>query len=307
MTNANHPNERIVRHPDSYSSGGPAKPAPVRAILIDDEPLARQIVQEFLQAYPGITVLQECSDGFEGLKAIQQHHPDLIFLDIQMPKINGFEMLELVEDPPDTIFTTAFDEYAIRAFETHAVDYLLKPFSKERFDKAVRKWLEHHADRVAARGATPAASQGPSLPAGTSSNAATQPAVSGAESPDNTSALLETASRSPAQQQRVVVKTAGKIKIIPLDDIHYLEASDDYVRIHTHNGVFLKNRTMSYFEQVLDPNRFVRTHRSYIINVQQVTRIDPYEKDSHLCVLAAGAQVPVSKAGYMKLKAVLGL
>ncbi len=310
MINANYPNERIARHPDPSATGGPAIPTPVRALLIDDEPLARQIVQEYLQSYPGITVLQECSDGFEGIKAIQQHHPDLIFLDIQMPKINGFEMLELVEDPPDTIFTTAFDEYAIRAFEAHAVDYLLKPFSKERFDKAVRKWLEHHAARLAARSAASATSntavQGSSAPAGASPGVTVQPAAPGSESPD-TRALLETASRSPTQQQRVVVKTAGKIKIIPLDDIHYLEASDDYVRIHTHNGVFLKNRTMSYFEQVLDPNRFVRTHRSYIINVQQVTRIEPYEKDSHLCVLAAGAQVPVSKAGYMKLKAVLGL
>src|SRR6266568_7794435 len=117
----------------------------IKAIIIDDEPLARLIVQEYLQAYPEITVIQECSDGFEGIKAIQQHHPDLLFLDIQMPKINGFEMLELVEEPPAVIFTTAFDEYAIRAFETHAVDYLLKPFNKQRFDKAIRKWMDQHA------------------------------------------------------------------------------------------------------------------------------------------------------------------
>ena len=251
---------------------------PVTALIIDDEPLARLIVCEYLQSYSNITVLQECNDGFEGLKAIQQHHPDLIFLDIQMPKINGFEMLELVEYPPAVIFTTAFDEYAIRAFETHAVDYLLKPFSKERFDKAIRKWLDQY-----------------------------EPAVAAAPEPPATQSLLETAAESPAQQQRVVVKTAGKIKIIPIEDIHYLEAADDYVKIHTHNGAFLKNRTMGYFEKVLDPNRFVRTHRSYIINIQQVTRIDPYEKDGHLCLLSSGAQVPVSKAGYVKLRAVLGL
>jgi two-component system LytT family response regulator len=246
---------------------------PIAALIIDDEPLARLIVVEYLQSYPNITVLQECNDGFEGLKAIQQHHPDLIFLDIQMPKINGFEMLELVENPPAVIFTTAFDEYAIRAFETHAVDYLLKPFSKERFDKAIRKWMDQHVP----------------------------------EHDQTTQSLLDAAAESPAQQQRVVVKTAGKIKIIPIEDIHYLEAADDYVKIHTHNGAFLKNRTMGYFEKVLDPDRFVRTHRSYIINIQQVTRIDPYEKDSHLCVLSSGAQVPVSKAGYVKLRAVLGL
>jgi len=250
----------------------------INAIIIDDEPLARMIVQEYLATYPEIKVLQECSDGFDGIKAIQQWHPDLIFLDIQMPKINGFEMLELVEEPPAVIFTTAFDEYAIKAFESHAVDYLLKPFSKERFDKALRKWLDQH-------GAAPTAAH----------MAAPQ------------EELLETAAQSPAQQQRIVVKTGGKIKIIPLEDIHYLEAADDYVKIHTHNGAFLKNRTMSYFEKALDGAQFVRTHRSYILNVQQVTRIDPYEKDSHLCILQSGAQVPVSKAGYVKLKTVLGL
>jgi two-component system, LytTR family, response regulator len=255
----------------------------ITAILIDDEPLARLIVKEYLQTYPNITILQECGDGFEGLKAIQQHHPDLIFLDIQMPKINGFEMLELVEEPPAVIFTTAFDEYAIRAFETHAVDYLLKPFSKERFDKALRKWFDTRA-------------------------AAPAPSAAGPASPDSAQqALLEAAAETPSQQQRIVVKTAGKIKIIPIEDIHYLEAADDYVKIHTHNGAFLKNRTMGYFEKVLDPTRFVRTHRSYIINIQQVTRIEPYEKDSHLCILSSGAQVPVSKAGYVKLRSVLGL
>ena len=296
---------------------------PIRAIIIDDEPLARMIVMEYLQSYPNITVLQECNDGFEGIKAIQQYHPDLIFLDIQMPKINGFEMLEVVDNPPDVIFTTAFDEYAIRAFEAHAVDYLLKPFSKDRFDKAVRKWLDRYADHRAALAAGQDPSSGSPAPgsdaaptSGIGASAASGAAASGTPAAASASgashaatqqALLETASSSPTQQQRIVVKTAGKIKIIPLEDIHYLEASDDYVKIHTHNGAFLKNRTMSYFEQVLDPNRFVRTHRSYIINVQQVTRIDPYEKDSHLCILSSGAQVPVSKAGYMKLKTVLGL
>jgi two-component system, LytTR family, response regulator len=255
---------------------------PIKVIIIDDEPLGRMIVQEYLATYPEIKVLQECSDGFEGIKAIQQHRPDLIFLDIQMPKINGFEMLELVEEPPAVIFTTAFDEYAIKAFESHAVDYLLKPFNKERFDKAVRKWIDQRAGGAAKAPATDTDS-------------------------DPTGALLETAAQSPAQQQRIVVKTGGKIKIIPLEDIHYLEAADDYVKIHTHNGAFLKNRTMSYFEKALDGAQFVRTHRSYILNVQQVTRIDPYEKDSHLCILQSGAQVPVSKAGYVKLKTVLGL
>jgi two-component system, LytTR family, response regulator len=281
----------------------------ITAIIIDDEPLARLIVQEYLQSHDNITVLQECNDGFEGIKAIQQHHPDLIFLDIQMPKINGFEMLELVEDPPAVIFTTAFDEYAIRAFETHAVDYLLKPFSKDRFDKALRKWMDQYVDHHAARAAAnpdPDPAPGTTLVSDAAPASAPNPAPGDPRAAAQQS-LLETASESPAQQQRIVVKTGGKIKIIPLEDVHFLEASDDYVKIHTHNGAFLKNRTMGYFEQVLDPNRFVRTHRSYIINVQQVTRIEPYEKDGHLCILSSGAQVPVSKAGYVKLKSVLGL
>ena len=290
----------------------------IRAIIIDDEPLARQIVREYLEGYSRITVMQECGDGFEGIKAIQQHRPDLIFLDIQMPKINGFEMLELVEEPPAVIFTTAFDEYAIRAFENHAVDYLLKPFSRQRFDKAMLKWLERHdTERAAARAAqpnapmTPPGTAVPSSEAAGSASDSTEPAtegnLAGSSSAEQTRALLETASHSPSQQHRVVVKTGGKIKIIPMEDIHYLEAADDYVKIHTHNGAFLKNKTMSYFEQVLDNSLFVRTHRSYIINVQQVTRIDPYEKDGHLCILQSGAQVPVSKSGYAKLKTVLGL
>jgi two-component system, LytTR family, response regulator len=251
----------------------------IQAIIIDDEPLARLIIQEYLQAYPQIHVAQECSDGFEGLKAIQQHKPDLLFLDIQMPKINGFEMLELIEEPPAVIFTTAFDEYAIRAFESHAVDYLLKPFNKQRFDKAVQKWLDQHtADADPAAGSHP-----------------------------GTQALLDTVAASPSQNRRIVVKTGGKIKIIPVEDVHYLEASDDYVKIHTKSGVYLKNKTMGYFEHTLDPAQFVRTHRSFILNIQQVTRIDPYEKDSHLCLLQSGARVPVSKSGYAKLKGVLGL
>src|ERR1700710_1817310 len=178
-----------------------------RALIIDDEPLARMVVREYLLEFPQIEVLQECGDGFEGLKAIQQYQPDLIFLDVQMPKINGFEMLELVEQPPSVIFTTAFDEYAIKAFETHAVDYLMKPFSKERFNKAVEKFLA-------------------------------QPPVN--QAAKQTENLLDTASHSPAQHERIVVKTGTKVKIIPVADVEYLEADDDYVSVHTKEGSFLK-------------------------------------------------------------------
>jgi two-component system LytT family response regulator len=244
-----------------------------KVIIIDDEPLARSMVIEYLQQYPQLELMQECNDGFEGIKAIMQHQPDLIFLDIQMPKINGFEMLELVDQPPAVIFTTAFDEYAIKAFEAHAIDYLLKPFSRERFDKAIKKWMD----------------QQDSAP-----TAATQE-------------LLEVASLSPSQSQRIVVKNGSKIKIIPVPDVQYLEAADDYVKIHTTDGYYLKNKTMSHFERSLDTQQFVRSHRSYIVNVQHITRIDPYEKDGHIAILKTGAKVPVSKTGYVKLRQVLGL
>jgi two-component system LytT family response regulator len=237
-----------------------------KVVIIDDEPLARSIVKEYLQQHPQLQIAQECNDGFEGVKAIQQHEPDLIFLDIQMPKINGFEMLELIEQRPAVIFTTAFDEYAIKAFEAHAIDYLLKPFDQARFDKAIAKWTE----------------QKNTVPE------------------NKREELLETASQSPAQSQRIVVKNGSKIKIIPVHDVFYLEAADDYVKIHTKEGYFLKNKTMNHFEQVLDQQQFVRSHRSYIVNVQQITRIDPYEKDNHVAVLRSGAKVPVSRGGYGK-------
>jgi two-component system, LytTR family, response regulator len=246
----------------------------IRTIIIDDEPLARSIVREFLEGFSEVEIVQECNDGFEGVKAIMQHQPDLVFLDIQMPKINGFEMLELIEQPPAVIFTTAFDEYAIRAFETHAVDYLLKPFSKERFEKAIEKYLGR-------------------------SNATFQKS--------NMQHLLQSATELPAQSERIVLKNGSKIKIIPVPDILYLEASDDYVKIFTDEGHFLKNKTMTYFEKTLPPLQFVRTHRSYILNVKEITRIDPYEKENHLAILKSGARIPVSKSGYAKLKTVLGL
>ena len=246
----------------------------MKVIIIDDEPLARSIIREYLQFHPELELIGECSDGFEGVKSIQQHQPDLIFLDVQMPKINGFEMLELIEEPPAVIFTTAFDEYAIKAFESHAVDYLLKPFSRDRFDKAIAKW------NLAGKSVS---------------------------SKEQLAPLLDSVSSSPAEQHRVVVKLAGKIRIIPIEEIHYLEAADDYVKIHTREGAFLKNKTMGHFESVLNKTLFVRTHRSYMVNITEITRIDPYEKDNHLAILKSGGRVPVSKTGYSKLKSVLGL
>lgn len=244
----------------------------IRTILIDDEPLARDIVKFYLQDYPDIEVVAECSDGFEGLKTISQVKPDFIFLDIQMPKISGFEMLELVEQPPLVIFTTAFDEYAIKAFEVNAVDYLLKPIEKERFDMAVQK-----------------------LPA----------KLNAGESLSKE--LLDTVSLSPAHNNRVVVKKNGVIKILNVMDIHYFEADDDQVKLSTAEGIYYKNKTMSFFEQSLEPSQFIRIHRSYMINLSQVTKIELKEKESYIVLLKSDIWLPVSKTGYLKLKAALGL
>ena len=252
----------------------------IKALLIDDEPLARSIVKEFLQSHKEINIVAECGDGFEGLKAIMQHQPQLIFLDIQMPKINGFEMLELIEQPPAVIFTTAFDEFAIRAFETHAIDYLLKPFTQERFNSAIRKFFDQYE------------SGGGTIPS---------------QQQQTVAQLLSTTATSTPQNQRIVVKVGNKIKIIPIQDIYYLEAADDYVNVATHAGSYLKNKTMNFFEMNLDAIQFVRIHRSYIVNLNQVVRIDPYEKDGHVVLLKSGKQIPVSKSGYLKLKSALGV
>jgi len=243
----------------------------INVIIIDDEPLARSIVREYIGQYPDINIVAECGDGFEGVKAITQHNPELIFLDIQMPKINGFEMLELLDVQPAIIFTTAFDEYAIKAFDIHAIDYLLKPFNKERFDKAITRWKVIRTKT------------------------------------DNTPALLETIAEQAHQPQRIVIKLNNKIKIIPFSDIIYIESAEDYVFIHTPEGRYMKHKTMTFFEHALDKNIFVRCHRSFIVNVQLINRLEVYEKDSHVAILTSGAKVQVSKSGYQRLKSVLGV
>jgi two-component system LytT family response regulator len=244
----------------------------IKGILIDDEPLSREILKSYLMRFPQIQLADECNDGFEGVKAIQQHQPDLIFLDIQMPKINGFEMLELVSPMPAVIFITAFDEFALKAFEANAIDYLLKPVSEDRFAKAVQKFLDKTT-----------------------------------QTPPATAGLLDTMAQSTAQNNRIVVKTGSKVKIIPVHEIQYLEADDDFVKIVTAEGSFLKNKTMSFYEQTLDAQQFVRVHRSYILHISQITKIEPYQKETHLAILRNGQQIPVSKTGYSKLKTILGI
>ncbi len=242
----------------------------IKAVIIDDEKLGRDIIKNYLARFDVIELAAECSNGFEGIKAINDLKPDLIFLDIQMPKISGFEMLEIIEEPPVIIFTTAFDQYALKAFEVNATDYLLKPFSLERFTEAVNKAVKQIEIK--------------------------EPFAVKAE------ALVKTNDEREGYLDRIVVKMNQKISIIPVSEISYLEAQDDYVMIHSAQGRFLKQKTMRFFEEHLDPKEFVRIHRTHIVKLDKVKQIELFEKESYRVILHSGEKLPVSKSGYQKLK-----
>jgi two-component system LytT family response regulator len=244
----------------------------IKAIVIDDEQPARDLIKHYLTGHKEIEILGEFADGFSGLKAIQEMKPDLIFLDIQMPKLTGFELLELLDSMPNIIFTTAFDQFAIKAFELNAVDYLLKPYSQERFDQALQKAFDHIKNNTPNKGIKKLANH----------------------IADNLEIL-----------DRVVVKTGSKIKVIPIDTILYLESQDDYVMIYLTDGKFLKQQTMKYFEQHLDATKFVRIHRSYLVNVNTIKQLELYEKNSYLAVLSNCAKLKVSDNGYKSLKGLM--
>jgi two-component system LytT family response regulator len=242
----------------------------IRAVIVDDEELARRLVREMLAVHPEVQVVAECANGFEAVRAITELRPDLVFLDVQMPKLDGFEVLELTGTGMAVIFVTAFDTYAMRAFDVHAVDYLLKPFSAARFEAA----LERARSRL-----------GQGMPA---------------------PADLARAARPPAQYaERIVVRDGVRVHIIPVAKLDYAEAQDDYVALASGGKKFLKQQTIASLEACLDPARFVRIHRSYLVNLERVTRIEPYSKDSRLAVLADGTQLPVSRSGYARLAALL--
>ena len=244
----------------------------IKAIIVDDEPLAAGLVKEFLGAYPQFEVVAMCHDGVEAFKAIQLNQPDLIFLDIQMPKITGFELLELLENPPAVLFTTAFDQYAVKAFDAKGLDYLVKPFSEVRFAQAIARFLSQYQGNSAS-----------------------------ASHPEELSLT------PPGKCTRLVVRVKNEIKIIPVQEVSYFAAEDDYISIHTGEGKFLKKMTMKHLEESLDPGKFARVHRSFLVNLQEVSGIEPYEKDSYLLRLRSGAKIPVSKNGYVRLRQVLGL
>ena len=266
------------------SGGAAALAAPerqgLRAVIVDDEELARALLREYVESSSGVEIVSECANGFEAVKAIAEKKPDLVFLDVQMPKLDGFEVLELIGQEVAVIFVTAFDQYAMRAFDEHAVDYLLKPFSLERFQKA----LERARRRL---GENP------------SSISKTPKAVAAAE--------LARAARPPREYlQRIVVKDGARVHIIPVERLDYAEAQDDYVSLHSQGKSYLKEQTISSLEAGLDPERFVRIHRSVVVNLERVAKIEPYAKDSRVAVLSDGAQLPVSRAGYERLRALLG-
>ena len=247
----------------------------IKVIIIDDEPLARSIIVNYLNAYNDIEVVAECDNGFEGIKCIAQHQPGLVFLYIQMPKINGFEMLELLPTTPSIIFTTAYDEYAIKAFETNAIDYLLKPFSKERFSIALEKFrsqtLTSNASEVLLK------------------------------------QFINDTIKQPEEKNRIVAKKGADIRIIPIAELYYIEAYDDYVKIFTKDDYYLKKKTMNYYEQILDTTSFFRVHRSYIINLHQLTKIESFEKNNYIAILKNEKRIPISRNSYTKLKAILGI
>jgi two-component system LytT family response regulator len=243
----------------------------IGALIVDDEELARVVIRELLKSHPEIEILAECMNGFEAVKAVAEHKPQLIFLDVQMPKLSGFDVLELIGTDVPVIFVTAYDQYAMRAFDVHAVDYLLKPVGRERFDAALLRARNRIGEKM------PSAEQ------------------------------LAAAARPPHQfLERLVVKDGTRVTLIPVDKLDYAEAQDDYVALATGGQKHLKQQTIAGLEACLDPTRFVRIHRSYIVNLERIARIEPYTKDSRIAVLNDGTQLPVSRSGHAKLKELLG-
>jgi two-component system LytT family response regulator len=243
----------------------------LRVAIVDDEELARGLLREMLGAHPEIEIAAECANGFEAVKAIAETRPELLFLDIQMPKLDGFEVLELIDPGPVVVFVTAYDQYAIRAFDAQAADYLLKPFGAERFERA----LERAKSRLGERRAAPRE--------------------------------LAAVARPPEQRpERVVVKDGTRVHVIPLEKLDYVEAQDDYVALHSLGKTYLKQQAIAAVEAALDPAKFVRIHRSAIVNLERVARIEPYGKESRVAILADGSRLPVSRAGYARLLEAMG-
>lgn len=243
----------------------------MRVIIVDDEPLARAVLREHLGLHPDVEIVGECANGFEAVKAIAELAPDLVFLDIQMPKLDGFEVVELAGAKAHYVFVTAYDQFALRAFDVHALDYLLKPFTRERLAQA----LAHARERLAA------------------------PATEGEAA---MRALVSDARARHQPIERVLIRDGARVQVIPVARIDYIEAQDDYVAICSEGRQWLKNQRMAELESQLDPQAFLRVHRSYIVNLGTIARIEPTGKDSHCAVLKSGARIPISRSGYQKVR-----
>jgi two-component system, LytTR family, response regulator len=255
----------------SEPSQAPSEDRRLRVAIIDDEELARAVLREYLTEHPEVEIVAECANGFEAVKAVNDLRPDLLFLDIQMPKLDGFEVLELIGPGPAVVFVTAFDQYALRAFEVHAVDYLLKPFTAERLARS----LDLAKERIG-RG------QAPPPPA----------------------LALEARHRNQPLE-RILVRDGPRVHVIPTGKIDYVEAQDDYVGIRSGNRTYLKQETMATLEELLDADKFIRIHRSYLLNVERLARIELLAKDNRVAILADGTELPVSRTGYARLKPLL--
>lgn len=245
----------------------------INVLIIEDESNARELLKNYCSQIKEISIVAECENGFEGAKKIQELNPDLLLLDIQMPKLNGLEMLELVENPPIVIFTTAYDEFAVKAFEHNAADYLLKPFSFDKFSKAIEKAKSKISN------------------------------ISGEKS--NYKALISEVREREEYLQRIAVKSGSEITILPVNQIIYIESCDDYVILHTQKEQFVKEATMKYFESHLDKSEFIRIHRSSIVRIDQISKIENYEKENYLLMLKSGEKLHISKSGYKQLKEIL--
>ena len=238
----------------------------IDVVIVDDEAPARAILREFLADYPQFHVVAECANGYEAVKAVSEHRPQLVFLDIQMPKLDGFEVLDLLDPKPKVVFVTAYDEYALRAFEVHAVDYLLKPYTAARFGEVLA-----HAEQMVNLG-----------------------------TPETRTTIT---AKKPLQ--RIAFRDGANIEVVPVQRIDYIEAQDDYVHVFARGAKHVKQQTLGELEQLLDPARFVRVHRSYIVNLESLDRVEPYAKDSRVAVMKDGNRVPISRTGYERLRALL--
>jgi len=246
-------------------------PPALRVVIVDDEEPARTLLREFLGRHPDVTIVAECANGFEAVKAVTELQPDVLFLDIQMPKLTGFEVLELLEQPPAVVFTTAYDEYALKAFEVHAVDYLLKPFTAERFDEALAR----------ARGRV------------------------GRESGERLEAAAREARGTEGSRDRVLIREGTRVVVLPVEKVDVVEAEDDCVRIRAEGKEYRKQTTLGELERMLPSERFVRVHRSVLLNLDRLAKLELYAKDSRVAILKDGTRLPVSRAGYQRLKELL--